>query len=51
MAEKAGAWRFEVTTEDVDSDADDEGDGDHDLVDADDDGGMSDGEWSDEDGL
>ena len=50
MAEKAGAWRFEVT-EDADGDADDEGDGDHDLVDADDDGGMSDDEWGDEDGL
>ena len=41
---------FEVT-EDADGDADDEGDGDHGLVDADDDGGMSDGEWGDEDGL
>lgn len=50
MAEKAGAWRFEVT-EDADGDADDEGDGDHDLVDADDDGRMSDDEWGDEDGL
>ena len=49
MAEKACAWRFEVT-EDADGDADDEGDGDHDLVDADDDGGTSADEWGDEDG-
>ena len=51
MAEKAGAWRFFEVTEDADGDADDKGDGDHDLVDADDDGGMSDDEWGGEGGL
>jgi hypothetical protein len=47
MAEKPGGWRFELT-EDADADAYDERDGDDDFVDADDDGGMSDG-WGDDD--